>query len=99
MLSTPSSLDESLKALSNPARVRILRVLSAGPLTVNELCEAIPEFRQPFISKQLATLRHAGLVTFKAEGVVHTYRVNSFALLACVAPIVSIAMNDGGDSK
>jgi ArsR family transcriptional regulator len=55
------------RALSNPARVRIVNLLDGRFLCVGDLQEALG-FSQPFISDQLATLRKAGLVRRRRQG-------------------------------
>lgn len=54
-------LDRAFAALSDPTRRAILRRLSAGPATVNEL-RAGAALSQPAISKHLKILERAGLV-------------------------------------
>lgn len=55
------------RALSDATRLRILRVLQAGPLCV---CHFQSVLREPQVkvSKHLATLRAAGLVSAKRSG-------------------------------
>ena len=55
------------KAVADPTRLRILRVLQDGELCVGDLVEivAVP---QPKASRHLAYLRRAGLVVARREG-------------------------------
>jgi DNA-binding transcriptional ArsR family regulator len=91
MPTPPSLINDALKALSHPSRILILRELSRAPMTVNELCDALPEFAQPTISKHLAALRVLGIVSFAAQGVLHTYSVDKNALTICAEFIRDIA--------
>lgn len=58
---------ELFKALGNPARVRVLEVLSQGERTVSELQPDVG-IEASHLSQQLAVLRHAGVVTTRKEG-------------------------------
>ncbi len=65
----PDALFNSLKALADPTRLRILRYLIAQPLTPTELARRL-RLRAPTVVHHLHTLRLARLVhlTFSAEG-------------------------------
>ena len=52
----------AFKALSDPTRVRIVRVLASGPFHVNELAEILGA-RQSTVSRHLRLLSEANLVT------------------------------------
>jgi len=56
-----------LKALADPTRLRILNLLGDGELCVCHLVEILDE-AQPKISRHLAILRRAGLVSARVEG-------------------------------
>lgn len=59
---------EVYKALADPVRLDLLaRIAARGPVCVCHLQEELP-YSQPRISKHLATLRRAGLVTTRREG-------------------------------
>lgn len=74
-LRNPGELDDAasdavartMQALATPSRVRILGRLSAGPLSVNELAEAVG-MEPSAVSHQLRLLRHLGFVTGRREG-------------------------------
>jgi len=55
------------RAIADPARRRILDLLSEGELGVTELLAAF-EFSQPALSQHLAVLRDAGLVSVRRAG-------------------------------
>ncbi len=54
------------KALGEPTRLKILKLLSVRPMYVCEL-ESVLHMSQPRISQHLRTMKEAGLVTEKKE--------------------------------
>jgi len=60
-------LDELLKAAGEPTRLRILNLLRRGSICVCEI-QAVLRLTQSTVSRHLAALRHAGLVTDVREG-------------------------------
>ena len=64
-----------MKALADPSRVRILKLLQQRELCVCELNELF-DLSQPTISKHLKVLEVAELVTFRKEGNWVVYRAN-----------------------
>jgi DNA-binding transcriptional ArsR family regulator len=54
-------------ALGDPTRREILRLLSAGDKPVHEIAAALPVSR-PAVSRHLRLLKHAGMVTERADG-------------------------------
>ncbi len=58
----PGRLDEILKAAAEPTRLRLLNLLRLGSICVCDL-QAILRVPQPTVSRHLAALRHAGLVS------------------------------------
>ncbi|MCB9865708.1 MAG: metalloregulator ArsR/SmtB family transcription factor [Phycisphaerales bacterium] len=69
MLAEPDNL---LKALADPTRRRILQVLAASELGVNDLVTVL-HLPQSTVSRQLKTLRDAGLVDARHERTSATY--------------------------
>lgn len=55
------------KALSDPTRREILRLLRDGDLTAGAIAERF-SISKPSVSHHLATLRHAGLVNAERRG-------------------------------
>jgi len=55
-------LDEILKAAADPTRLRLLNLLRLGSICVCDL-HAVLRIPQPTVSRHLAALRHAGLVS------------------------------------
>ena len=62
---------ELLKALANPARLRIVNILAQGERTVTEICE-LAGLKQSLVSQQLKILRLNGIVKSRKE-VPHIY--------------------------
>src|ERR1051325_2316120 len=73
-----SSTLKSLKALSDPTRLRIVALLEKDELSVNELQE-ITRMGQSRISTHLGQLQDAGLVQSRREGKRTFYRVSQHA--------------------
>ena len=73
-----SSTLKSLRALSDPTRLRIVALLEKDELSVNELQE-ITRMGQSRISTHLGLLQDAGLVQSRREGKRTFYRLNSGA--------------------
>lgn len=69
----------ALEALAQPQRRDILDLLRLRDRTVGELATALP-MRQPSVSKHLAVLRQAGLVTVHPDKNRRYYRLNSAPL-------------------
>lgn len=64
----------ALDALGNPVRREILVRLRARPATVGEIAARFPVSR-PAISRHLAMLQQAGLVTARANGARTVYAI------------------------
>ncbi|HLZ26617.1 MAG TPA: metalloregulator ArsR/SmtB family transcription factor [Chloroflexota bacterium] len=67
------------KALADESRLRLVGILAGGERSVDELTAQL-ELRGPTVSHHLAHLRALGLVTMRAEGNVHVYRLEVAAL-------------------
>lgn len=69
---------QRLRSMGNPMRLRILHVLEDGEHTVNEIVEAVQasgQTTQANVSKHLTSLRAAGLVTSRRDGMNVFYAV------------------------
>ena len=70
------TVDNFFPALADPTRLRCLLLLATeGELCVCELTHALDE-SQPKISRHLAMLREAGIVSDRREGLWIHYRLN-----------------------
>lgn len=68
------SASSIFKCITDPQRLRILNLLDAGPLCVCHLQEIL-NAPQVKISKQLATIKQAGLISAEREGTWMIYRL------------------------
>ncbi|MEU6247854.1 helix-turn-helix domain-containing protein [Glycomyces sp. NPDC047010] len=64
-----------LEALAHPVRLRLLRTLARGPHTTGELANAW-QLSPPEVSRHLAVLRRAGLLTAERHGRYVRYTLN-----------------------
>lgn len=69
----PELLQKVFKTLSDPTRIRILRLLEQSELLVGEIM-AILGMAQSRVSRHLAILREAGLLTDRRQGTFVAYR-------------------------
>ena len=67
---------ETLAALGEPNRLRIVELLRAGPRPVNDIQGRLG-LRQSQVSQHLKVLRDSGLATVRPEGTRRLYAVNS----------------------
>jgi DNA-binding transcriptional ArsR family regulator len=66
---------DAFNAVAEPRRRRILDLLAAGELPVNDLVAALG-VAQPVVSKHLRVLREVGLVDVRDAGRQRLYRLN-----------------------
>lgn len=64
-----------LKALADPARIRILKALQGAPLTGTDLSNLL-DIEIPNVSHHLRVLYHAGIVITRREGRFIYYEIN-----------------------
>ena len=60
------SVNQTFRAFADPTRLRILHLLRGGELCVCDLVDVL-ELPQPKVSRHLAYLRRAGLVTARKD--------------------------------
>ena len=68
--------DSAFRALSDPTRRRILRMLAERDMTVSEIVEQFA-ISQPAVSRHLAVLRQAGLALAERSGQSVVYRLDT----------------------
>ncbi len=71
---TPAVLAHLLEAIADPTRLRLLNVLHAGEFCVCDL-QATLGLSEPMVSRHLARLRFANLVTADRDGARMVYRL------------------------
>jgi DNA-binding transcriptional ArsR family regulator len=69
-------VDRTFRALGDPTRREILRLLKDGPLSSGEIAGAFSS-AWPTISRHLAVLRDAGLVVAERHGQAIRYELNT----------------------
>ena len=74
MKRTPQQTTLALRALGEPRRVEILRLLRSGPRAVGEIAAEV-EVSQQAASQHLAVLGKAGLVVARRDGTKHLYSI------------------------
>lgn len=67
---------DPFNAVAEPKRRRLLEMLGAGELSVNEIVERLG-WSQPTVSKHLGVLKQVGLVHERRVGRQRLYRVNA----------------------
>ena len=78
---------ELMKALSDPNRVKIVKMLQHKTMCVCEMREAL-QVSQPSVSKNLKILEEAGLVEFSREGLWVNYQLSDGSRSPYVASIL-----------
>ena len=69
-------MNDAFRALADPTRREILRLLRDGPRTSGEIAEHFPT-AWPTVSRHLAQLREAGLVISERQGQQIVYELNT----------------------
>jgi DNA-binding transcriptional ArsR family regulator len=69
-----ASAEEVLKALAEPRRQQILRLVRATPRSVGEIAEQV-DITQQAVSQHLQVLKDAGLVAVRQDGTRRLYAV------------------------
>lgn len=70
-----------IDALADPTRRRIFERVAQSPAAVGKIAAGLPVSR-PAVSQHLKVLKEAGLVTERAEGTRHIYRIDPRGLAA-----------------
>jgi ArsR family transcriptional regulator len=82
--------DPAFKALSDPTRREILRLLGRGEMSVGEIVDKFT-MSQPSISRHLAVLRSASLVTARREGQNVVYGLDTTVMQDVVRTLLDLA--------
>lgn len=82
--------DSAFKALSDPTRRAILRLLARREMSVGEIVEQF-SMSQPSISRHLAVLRGAGLVTARREGQNVVYGLDTTVMQDVVRALLDLS--------
>jgi ubiquinone/menaquinone biosynthesis C-methylase UbiE/DNA-binding transcriptional ArsR family regulator len=73
-IKAPKAVAERLSALSEPVRLRLLRLLEAEELTVGEVAKVV-QMPQSTVSRQLKILGESGWLARRSEGTATLYRL------------------------
>ena len=97
MAATRTSNDGAFKAIADPTRREILRLLRRREMTAGELAERF-EMTKPTMSHHFAVLKEAELVTSRREGQTIWYGLNTTVLQDVIAWAIDLAGNrhEGG---
>lgn len=76
--------EAALDALGNPERRKLVSALGEGPQSVGELAARFPISR-PAVSRHLAQLERAGLVTHSSQGTRNVYELDNAGLTETAA--------------
>ena len=91
-------LQETLKALADPVRREILKLLRKGRLSAGEITEHF-DITGAAISRHLSVLRDADLIRDKREGKFIFYELNASVLEEIMMWIVDLTGGNGDDKK
>jgi ArsR family transcriptional regulator len=91
-----NQLAQAFKALASPARVAIVMALAEREMSVNELVDMLSRlpcacsFERTNISKHLAVLRDAGIVSCSEDSQRRLYRLEARCLLQAISCTVQL---------
>ena len=97
-LATVSSDSDAFKALADPTRREILRLLRKGEMTAGDLAGRF-DTTKPTLSHHFAVLRDADLITVRREGQTLWYALNTTVLEDVVAWAMDLTGGKKGDGK
>ena len=78
-------MDGTLRAVADPTRRAILRLVRDGELAAGEIATHFPTMSRPAVSQHLRVLAHVGLVEVRADGNRRLYRWRREGLLDAAA--------------
>jgi SAM-dependent methyltransferase len=93
-----NTIYDRLAALSDPSRVRLLRVLEEQELGVGELVRVLG-MAQSTVSRHLKTLRDGGWVASRSEGTANLFRLAVDALPAEAARLWGVVREQAGEGE
>jgi DNA-binding transcriptional ArsR family regulator len=80
-------VDRTLRALADPTRREIVRLLRQGDLTAGEIAEKFP-MTAATVSHHLSTLKEAGLVSAERQGRTIVYSLNATVVQELVGDLL-----------
>ncbi|MHC5540310.1 autorepressor SdpR family transcription factor [Singulisphaera rosea] len=91
-------MNEVFKALSDPTRREILRLLRAGEKTAGELADSF-DMSKPSVSHHFAVLKDAGLVRSRREGKQIYYTLDTTVVQDALVWIHGLFGEEGGGGR
>ena len=91
------SPNDVFKALADPTRREILRLLRAGPLTSGEIAERFP-IAWATVSRHLAVLRDAELIAAERNGTSIKYELNATVMQELMSHMLDWTSHGGNDA-
>lgn len=91
-------LSPTFKALSDPTRLEILRLLAAGDRTAGEIADRF-DMTKPSISHHLGILKQAGLVTDERRGQHIVYSINTTVFQEAMSWLMGFTHDTGAGGK
>lgn len=82
-------MDHVYRALSDPTRREILRLLKRRDMTAGELAERFPQAKST-LSGHFNVLRHAGLILPERRGTTIVYSLNLSALETAMSAVLDL---------
>lgn len=92
------AINEGFKALSDPTRRSILKLLKKSDLNAGEIAENF-NISKPSISHHLTLLKQADLISSKKKGQNVIYSLNTSVFEDMVSWFLDIQSNEKGDSN
>ena len=83
------SLNNTLQALSDPTRRKILELLKKRDLSVSDIADNF-DIKLPSVSHHLSVLKQSGLVTFQRKGQELIYSLNLSVFEEVIKYIIKI---------
>ena len=90
--------DSVFKALADPTRREILRLLRSGPKSSGQIAQSF-DSAWPTISRHLAVLRDAGLVSTERDGSTVMYELETTVFQDTVEQLMSWIQPRGSNGK
>ena len=84
------------KALAHPARRQVIALLKKGPMMAGDLAKEF-DASWPTMSRHMAVLKDAELITAEREGNSILYRVNTSVLEDTASALLALIGADNGD--
>ena len=93
-----NAANNTFKAIADPARREILRLLRQGEMTAGDLAAHF-DTSKPTLSHHFAVLTDAGLITRRRDGQTIWYGLNTSVLEEVMAWCVDLTANQRGRKK